>query len=431
MKTSKKQDSVLVVGCGYVGLTTAACLADLGHHVIGIDSSAERVNILQQGKAPFYEKGLDDLVASGLQSGQLEFAGSAKEKGSTSRIAFVCVPTPSLPEGSADLSMVKQAVTDLAEFMDPHGIIVLKSTVPVGTNKLVKEWLNRDDLVIASNPEFLQAGRAVHTFQNPDRIVLGADTEEALELLSELYEGVDAPIIQTDPQSAELIKYASNSYLATRLSFVNTIATLCEQGGGDASTVLAGMGLDHRIGQAFLQPGPGWGGSCFPKDTKALAAVARDKGADTTLLDATLEANEKRFDQVVSRLGEIFDQDFSGKKIAIWGLTFKAGTDDLRDSPSLEIAERLLNLGAVVEGYDPMVQESPNKNIELSHSALSAVSGADALLVLTEWAEFVEVQAEDVVQHLNESVVFDVRGVLDEQSYLEAGANFIKVGFLK
>ncbi len=429
MKTSKNQHSVLVVGCGYVGLTTAACLADLGHHIIGIDSSEERIRTLEQGKAPFYEEGLDGLVAAGIASGRLEFSSSAKETGANSRIAFVCVPTPSLPEGSADLSMVKEVVTDLADVLSPDAVIVIKSTVPVGTNKLIKEWLDRDDLVIASNPEFLQAGRAVATFQNPDRIVLGADTEQALDLLSELYDGVDAPIIRTDPQSAELIKYASNAYLATRLSFVNTIATLCEQGGGDASTVLAGMGLDHRIGQAFLQPGPGWGGSCFPKDTRALAAVARDQNADTTLLDATLIANEKRFDQVVSRVSEYFDQDLSRRTVAFWGLTFKAGTDDLRDSPSLEIAERFIAQGASVKAYDPMVRHAPNREIELVDSALSAVSEADALLVATEWSEFIEIQAKDVIRELRQPAVFDARGILNEQSYLEAGADFIKVGY--
>jgi UDPglucose 6-dehydrogenase len=428
MLERNKEIKVSVIGCGYVGLTTAACLANLGHKVIGVETSLKRLTTLQKGQAPFFEKDLNGLVKAGMDKGNLLFTQDLNEATKLSEVVFICVPTPSAEDGSADLSILRTVIDGLSGTLAAGAIIVLKSTVPIGTNQKVGRWLGRNDIHIASNPEFLQAGRAVETFQNPDRIVIGSQSPEAVEKLAALYEGLQAPIVRTDAQSAELIKYASNTYLATRLSFVNTIATLCEKSGADATTVLEGMGLDKRIGTAFLLPGPGWGGSCFPKDTRALVAAAEEKNADTVLLQATLVANENRFDQVVERIEEQFEGNLQGVVVAQWGLTFKAGTDDLRESPALQIAQRLLAKGVKLQAYDPLVNEMENTEIQVCGSALEALNGADVLLVVTEWAEFAEIPAKEVTAKLKNPRVVDARGLLSRKSYLAAGAEIVSVG---
>ena len=428
MRKDQKKSTVTVIGCGYVGLTTAACLAKLGHRVIGVESSDERMLKLQKGQAPFYETGLDELTSSGLVAGLLSFTQNLKKAAQQSEIVFVCVPTPSLKDGSADLSIVQAVVEELSGSLSAEAIIVLKSTVPIGTNAEVDNWVNRNDIHIASNPEFLQAGRAVETFQNPDRIVIGAGSAKVIEKIASLYEGLQAPIVRTDAQSAELIKYASNTYLATRLSFVNTIATLCEQSGANATTVLEGMGLDQRIGPAFLQPGPGWGGSCFPKDTRALIAAAEKKNVDAVLLQATLRANENRFDHIVARVEELLEGGLRGAVVAQWGLAFKAGTDDLRESPALQIAQRLLAKGAKLQVFDPLVDEIKETEMLICRSALEALNEADVLLVVTEWPEFAEVSPEKVVDLMEQPRIVDARGLLDREGYIAAGAEIVSVG---
>jgi len=305
--------------------------------------------------------------------------------------------------------------------------VVLKSTVPIGTSTQVVGWLGRDDVEVVANPEFLQAGQAVNAFRHPDRVVVGASTKEAADQVAALYAGLDAPVVITDPRSAELIKYASNTYLALRLSFVNTVATLCEQGGGDATTVLAGMGLDHRIGPAFLQPGPGWGGSCFPKDTSALAAVIRQVGADDTLLEAALSANQQRLQQIVQVAAGAVGGSLKGKKVAVLGLTFKAGTDDLRGSPSLTIIEGLINAGAEVAGYDPMISNSV-PGVQKEETALAAAQGAEVVMVLTEWPEFATLDLVALAETMSGHQVIDTRGLLNKESCQAAGLVLWQVG---
>ena len=427
MNNENKPAKVVVVGCGYVGLTAAACLAELGHVVIGVENDVDRVVLLTQGKAPFFEPGLDDLVASGLAAGQISFTSDLTTAVTDVDVVLISVPTPSLGDGAADLTIVESVVASLATALPPGAVVALKSTVPIGTSAQVVSWLGRDDVEVVANPEFLQAGQAVNAFRHPDRVVVGASTKEAADQVAALYAGLDAPVVITDPRSAELIKYASNTYLALRLSFVNTVATLCEQGGGDATTVLAGMGLDHRIGPAFLQPGPGWGGSCFPKDTSALAAVIRQVGADDTLLEAALSANQQRLQQIVQVAAGAVGGSLKGKKVAVLGLTFKAGTDDLRGSPSLTIIEGLINAGAEVAGYDPMISNSV-PGVQKEETALAAAQGAEVVMVLTEWPEFATLDLVALAETMSGHQVIDTRGLLNKESCQAAGLVLWQVG---
>ena len=424
---SRNKTQITVVGCGYVGLTTASCLADLGHLVVGVDASLERLNLLEVGKVPFFEPGLDDLVNSGLHSGNLKFTKNLEHAVSESQFVFLCVPTPSLENGSADLSIIYSVSKEMKDALPSGSVVVIKSTVPVGTSSQVSDWISRPDVEVVSNPEFLQAGRAISAFQNPDRIVIGARTADAKERVSNLYTGLNSKILCTDPSSAELIKYASNTYLASRLTFVNTIAELCEKTQGDATTVLQGMGLDKRIGEAFLQPGPGWGGSCFPKDTQALIAVASEAGSDSAFLSAVLESNEARFTQIAKVVTQSLGDD-SGKKIAMLGLAFKAGTDDIRESPSLKIASLLLESGVKVVGYDPQVNMAPLQGLEMADSPEDAAKEADALLVLTEWKGFLGLDLPKLYQSMTGNLFIDTRNVFDKKDLVDAGFSVWRAG---
>ncbi|MBT7381877.1 MAG: UDP-glucose/GDP-mannose dehydrogenase family protein [Flavobacteriales bacterium] len=427
MNNENKPTKVVVVGCGYVGLTAAACLADLGHVVVGVENNADRLASLRQGKAPFFEPDLDALVASGQTGNRLSFTEDLTAAVVDADVVLISVPTPSLGDGAADLTIVESVVSTLSKSLPSGAVVVLKSTVPIGTSTQVVGWLGRSDVEVVANPEFLQAGQAVKAFQHPDRVVVGASNKEAGHKVAALYAGLNAPVIITDQRSAELIKYASNTYLALRLSFVNTVATLCEQGGGDATTVLAGMGLDHRIGSAFLQPGPGWGGSCFPKDTRALAAVIRNAEADDTMLEAALAANQKRLRQMVKVATQAVGGSLHGKKIAVLGLTFKAGTDDLRDSPSLAIAKGLVAAGAKVTSYDPMVSVSP-EGARHAGSALEAAKEAEVVMVLTEWPEFTELDLSSLAEAMAGNQIIDTRGLLNKESCQDAGLTLWQVG---
>ncbi len=427
MGDTENKTQIAVVGCGYVGLTTAACLVDLGHSVIGVDNSPERLESLQAGKVPFFEPGLEELVASGLESNDLIFTSDLQEAVSEAELIFVCVPTPSKDDGSADLTQVHVVCEGIRNSLSPGSVVVIKSTVPIGTSIKVTEWLERADVEVVSNPEFLQAGRAISAFQNPDRVIIGADTPEAKEKVSHLYTNLSTQILFTDPSSAELIKYASNAYLAARLTFVNAIAELCEKTDGDAATVMQGMGLDKRIGEAFLQPGPGWGGSCFPKDTQALIAVASEAGSDSAFLDAVLESNEARFAQIAEVVNQSVEDD-SEKKVAILGLAFKAGTDDTRESPSLKIASLLLESGMKVVGYDPQVNTAPLQGLEIADSPEEAAKEADVLLVLTEWKGFLGLDLPKLYESMNGNIFIDTRNVFDRKDLIDAGFSVWRAG---
>ncbi|MDC0245502.1 UDP-glucose/GDP-mannose dehydrogenase family protein [Acidimicrobiaceae bacterium] len=427
MEENEDQGHIAVIGCGYVGLTMAASLANLGHSVIGVESSLERLESLQEGEVPFFEPGLEDLVNLGLEENRLVFTSDLKSAVSQVQFVFVCVPTPSQDDGSADLSVVRSVSKEMSDSLISGSIVILKSTVPIGTSIQVDEWIGRNDVEVASNPEFLQAGRAVAAFENPDRIIIGANTLATREKVAELYVKVSAPVVCTDSRSAELIKYASNAYLASRITFVNNIAELCEKTGGEASNVLRGLGLDNRIGEAFLQPGPGWGGSCFPKDTRALISVAAEAGSDAALLNAVLESNEKRFAQIAA----VISQSFTGHEeiqIAMLGLTFKAGTDDLRESPSLKVASLLLNSGVKIVGYDPQIITTPLKGLEVVQSVEEAVKDSDALVVMTEWERFIDLDPEELIKLMKGKTLVDTRAILNSKNYIDAGFSVWQAG---
>ena len=338
---SFRMSRIAIVGTGYVGLTTGACFAHLGHEVACADVDADKVAQLSRGEVPIVEHGLDRLVEEGLRSGRLRFVVGAANAVRDSEVAFLCVPTPQGEDGSADLSYIEAAAREISEHLPYEGVVVNKSTVPVGSTRVVERVLDRPDVRVVSNPEFLREGSAVQDFLKPDRIVVGSTDQAAAIKVASLYLGVPAPVIVTDPVSAETIKYAANAFLATKLSFVNAVAAICEGVGADVDDVVLGLGYDKRIGQDFLRPGPGWGGSCFPKDTRALLKIADDAGYEFDLLDGVVAVNDEQFDRVAEKVRSAVGGDLDGKTVAVWGLTFKARTDDLRESPSLAVIERL------------------------------------------------------------------------------------------
>lgn len=421
---------VSVVGAGYVGLTTAVCFASMGHVVSCLDVDVNRIDQLRAGICPIHEDGIEDLLRSGLQSGRLQFGSDPAVSVADADFVFLCVPTPSSEDGSANLEFLHSAAKAIAPHLRSGAVVINKSTVPVGAVAYVESAILRSDIAVASNPEFLREGTAVHDFLHPDRIIIGSEDPQVAERVAGLFETLDAPVVVTDPISAELIKYASNAYLATRLTFVNEIARLCDDFGANASDVLGGMGRDRRIGPGFLVPGPGWGGSCFPKDTAALLHSAQQVGDGFPLLAAALETNQSHFDRIVAKLSSALDRPLSGATIGVWGLAFKAGTDDTRESPAVAIIDRLLALGAKVNAFDPVVSSLPDRGDQLTFapSALEAIDGADGLLVLTEWAEFVNVAPVEVAQRLRGKVVVDGRNLLNADEYRSAGIAFVGLG---
>jgi UDPglucose 6-dehydrogenase len=403
---------VVIVGLGYVGLTTALGLAKVGHSVVGVEINPERISSLRAGKLPIFEPGLDSELVDSIGSGRLQLTSSIEESALDSKVFFICVPTPQDDTGAADLKYVIAASRQIAYCALPGSVIVVKSTVPVGTGEMLRNSIDRTDIFFASNPEFLREGSALMDFMQPDRIVLGAENSEVAETILSLYDNIDAPKVSTSVKSAELIKYAANAYLASRLSFVNDLAALCEQVGANVDDVVSGMGSDSRIGNRFLQPGPGWGGSCFPKDTRALVSVAKSHGVSLGIVGAAIESNDNAFSRVVARLKSLLGDELAGKNIAVWGLAFKANTDDTRDSPSLEIIKRLLSEGSRVNAFDPIATAPDWNGLTQVESAVTAASGADALLVLTEWSEFSEVDPKETAKVMNGSVVLDTRRIL-------------------
>ena len=352
-------------------------------------------------------------------------------------VIFLCVPTPQDDDGSADLSYVKQAAREIGPHLRSGAVVVNKSTVPVGSFHVVRDALGRDDVSVVSNPEFLREGTAVHDFLNPDRVVIGADDERAARTVASLYGPLDAEIVHTDPISAELIKYAANGFLATKISFINSVAALCEHVGADIKMVAYGMGTDARIGGAFLQPGPGWGGSCFPKDSRALVSTAAQHGYDFSLMRGAVDINEQQHHRMVRKVMGAVDQTVSldGVVVGVLGLTFKAGTDDLRESPSLRIVKALRARGATVKAYDPTtcgtlnrVQEQRLAGIELCQTALGAAEDADVLVVLTEWPEFAEIDMEKVAHSMKGDAVVDGRNLFDPSEVKAAGLRYDGVG---
>ena len=408
---------IAVIGTGYVGLTTGACLSHLGHEVICADVIPEKVDALNRGEIPILEAGLEELVNEGRQSGQLRFVLGATTAAAEAEFIYLCVPTPQGADGSADLSYIRDAAAEIGPVVRPESIVINKSTVPVGSTRVVEQALGRSDVHVVSNPEFLREGSAVHDFLHPDRVVIGADDQSAAIRVAGLYLGLAAPLQVTDPASAETIKYASNAFLATKISYVNAIAAVCEAVGADVNDVVLGMGYDRRIGDAFLRPGPGWGGSCFPKDSHALVKIAEDAGYDFELLKGVIAVNDDQFTRVAAKIADAAGGDVDGVTVGVWGLTFKARTDDLRESPSLEIIGRLRSLGARVRAYDPAIEAGTDdprlEGIEVVDDPYAACEGAAVLAVLTEWDEFKWLDFDKVGEVMTEKRVVDARNLLD------------------
>lgn len=422
---------IAIIGTGYVGLTTGACFAHLGHEVVCADIDADKVERLSRGEIPIVEHRLDELVAEGLRNGNLRFVVGAENAVADAEIVFLCVPTPQGDDGSADLSYVETAAAQIAPVLAYEAIVVNKSTVPVGSTKVVERVMKRPDVRVVSNPEFLREGSAVDDFLKPDRVVVGADDRSAAIAVGALYDKVHAQIIVTDPASAETIKYAANAFLATKLSFINAIAAVCEGVGADVNDVVVGMGYDKRIGTEFLRPGPGWGGSCFPKDSRALLKIANEAGYRFDLLAGVITVNDEQFDRVTDKIRVAAGGDLQGRTVAVWGLTFKARTDDLRDSPSISIINRLLAAGATVQGFDPTVEASKPglpSDVQVCADAYAATAGADVLAVLTEWDDFRWLEPSRVADVMTGRTVVDGRNLLDRADWTRAGFTHLGIG---
>jgi len=421
--------NVAVIGAGYVGLVSAAGLASLGHRVRVGEADRKKLDALRVGTIPIHEAGLGDLVTQGIDRGLLTFHSDNSEAVEDAEVILIALPTPASADGSADLAFIDKALRVLAPTLSDDCIVAMKSTVPVGSVAHFQELLDTlgARTTVVSNPEFLREGSAVADFFHPDRIVIGSTSESAARRLIEMYEGIDAPIVSTDPKSSEMIKYASNAYLATRITFANAIANLCEYVDADAGSVLDGMGLDQRIGSHFLSPGPGYGGSCFPKDTQALVAIAEKAGYDFSLLKGVIEVNELQLQRIVDKVNAAAAPS-KDTTVAMWGLAFKAGTDDTRNSPAVRIAESLIAGGASVRAYDPAVADSPLANLLLAASPIDAARDADVLLIVTEWPEFSQVDLAEVKFSMRGTTIVDARNILDRDAAIASGFTYVGIG---
>lgn len=418
---------VAIIGAGYVGLVTAAGLANLGHKVRVGEASAERVATLESGEVPIYEQGLPGLLTRARERQAISFHASNVEAIDGVGLVFLCLPTPESPDGRADLTFVHAVIDELATEVAEDTLFVIKSTVPPGTTASLRKRLADlgSTARLVSHPEFLREGRAVEDFMEPDRIVVGAYEREDAERVATLYRSIDTSVVVTDPTSSEMIKYANNAYLATRLTFANALANVCEAVGADVVDVIQGIGLDHRIGPHFLQPGPGYGGSCFPKDTAALIAVAEDAGYDFQLLKSVIEADHQQRRRVAEKVRQAAGGGLHRRRIAMWGVAFKAGTDDVRESPALRIARLLQEDGAEVIAYDP---EASSDELTMALDPISAVVDADVLLVATEWPEFGTIDMNEVASAMKGHRVVDARNLLDSAAVRAAGLDYWGLG---
>jgi UDPglucose 6-dehydrogenase len=422
---------IAVIGSGYVGLTTGACLASLGHRVICADVDQRKVARLSAGEVSILEPGLPELVAEGLAAGRLQFVVGAAAAVEEAEVVFLCVPTPMGNGGGADLSAVEAVITEVRALLPTGCVVVNKSTVPVGTAARTAQLLDRPDVAVVSNPEFLREGSAVHDFLNPDRIVVGCDAQDAAERVAALYARLGAPTVLTDAASAEMVKYAANCFLAMKLSYVNAIAELCERSGADVLDVTEGIGYDRRIGQAFLQAGPGWGGSCLPKDTHALLQVCAAVDFDFPLLQASLDTNTRQQHRMVDKVRDAVGGSLAGQRVGLLGLTFKAGTDDLRDSPALTVAALLAAEGANLIGYDPAVPVAVpgiTDDLQVTDDPLKVASGAAVLVVLTEWPEFRLLDWGRIAELIERRIVIDTRNLLDADVLRRVGFEVRGIG---
>ncbi|QOS89456.1 UDP-glucose dehydrogenase family protein [Peribacillus sp. JNUCC41] len=413
---------IAVLGTGYVGLSTGVCLSEIGHSVICIDTDEQKIKSLRQGISPIYEPGIESLLTQNAAAGRLLFTTNHREALNGAEIIIIAVGTPQMEDGGADLSYIVQAAKDIAAKLMQSSVVVIKSTVPVGTNdyikKIMEEHCNeRVTFNMVSNPEFLRQGSAVMDTMKADRIIIGSENDEAAKKVQEMYRPLNVPFILTSIRSAEMIKYASNAFLATKISFINEVANLCGVVGADVKDVAKGMGTDKRIGEAFLQPGIGYGGSCFPKDVKALLHTAKLNGVDFSLLKETVAINDFQQELLVTKAINRFG-DLKGKKVAMLGLAFKPETDDMREAPSIKIARSLTKLGAEVVAYDPVAIDNAKKilgdTIRFASSVREATVGADAVFIVTEWNEFKQLDVDTLMNRMRQPIVFDGRNCLEE-----------------
>ena len=422
--------NIAVVGTGYVGLSCGACLSALGHRVTCIDIDSAKIEQLNHGEIPIYEEGLEDLVKRCSEEGRLQFTTNLQKGLEDAEVIFLCLPTPQREDGSADLSFLLTAVTQLASYVADESIVVIKSTVPMGTHSRVEELFVGRKIHVATSPEFVREGSAIKDFFNPDRIIIGTRTTTIAERLERIFDGIKSTILVTDPESAETIKNASNSFLAMKLSYINAMAIICELYGADILDVSRGIGLDSRIGSNFLQAGPGWGGSCLPKDANSLAFTANAKGYSFSMLQEAIAINEHMQTHIVKKTEELVGGNLCGSKVAVWGLTFKANTDDLRDSPAIRIVSQLLLEGVSVACFDPMVRGSQKSinGASIHDSIEKSVENSDLILVLTEWSQFGEFDPELISQAMAKRNVFDCRNLLDKEKWEKAGFRFKALG---
>jgi len=427
---------ICVVGVGYVGLVTAACFADLGNRVVALDVNEERIENLKKGIMPIYEPGLDELVKRNVKAGRISFTTSYKEALKGAEYSFIAVGTPSGVNGEADLQYVAASAKSIAQNMTAPMIIINKSTVPIGTGDWVADIVKGAqskaiEFSVVSCPEFLREGSAIGDFMNPHRTVIGSLDKDAANKVAQLHLPLRAPIVITDLRTAEMIKYASNAFLATKISFINELADLCERVGADVKEVAAGMGYDARIGHHFLDAGLGWGGSCFPKDVQALAFMAKEKGLNPRILDMTMEVNYDRRKEAVEQVRLMVGGSLKGKTIGLLGLAFKPNTDDMRDAPSIDIAESLNKQGAKVRGYDPVAMEVARPlvpAVEMFEEPYEMARNCDALMVITEWNEFKQLDLDKVKGLLKSAVIYDGRNIYDPRIMKQMGFTYRAVG---
>jgi len=429
---------ICIIGTGYVGLVAGVCFAENGNDVICVDKDSKKIEGLKRGKVPIYEPGLEELLKRNTKKERLQFTTNLKKAVKESFIIFIAVGTPQDDDGSADLNHVLEVAALIGKAMNGYKIIATKSTVPVGTTNRVRDAIGKETehpFNVASNPEFLKEGAAINDFMKPDRIIIGTDNQEAADIMKELYSPfvrTGNPILIMDIESAEMTKYAANAMLATRVSFMNELANLCEKVGADISDVRKGMGTDPRIGYSFLFPGVGYGGSCFPKDVKAIIRTAEENNYDLNILKAVDLANTNQREILVKKIMEHFGGNLKGRVIGIWGLSFKPNTDDIREAPSITIIKRLLEVGARIKAYDPAAMDEVKKEfydrIKYSKKSYDALEGADALVLITEWNEFREPDFERILKLMNTPVVFDGRNIFNPRKLQEMGFTYYGVG---
>jgi UDPglucose 6-dehydrogenase len=428
---------ISIVGSGYVGLVTGACFADVGHNVICVDNDESKIKTLQAGRIPIYEPGLEEIVHRNVSAHRLHFSSSIREGVDKSQIIFIAVPTPPQPNGDVDLSFIEKVSREIADVLTDYRVIVDKSTVPVKTGERVAETIKRYNrhgakFDVVSNPEFLREGCAIHDLMHPDRIVIGAQSQHAVDLMKKVYEPFMAPVLVTGINSAELIKHAANSFLALKISYINAISAICDASGADVEKVADGIGMDRRIGRQFLNAGIGYGGSCFPKDLAAFIQISEQLGVPFTLLKEVQRINAGQKDRFLKLIRDTL-WVLREKKIAVWGLTFKPDTDDVRSSVAIELVDAMLREGAHVTVYDPKGMEKARElktvaDAKFATSALEAVDGAEALVIATEWSEFANVDLTAVKKRMTTPIVFDGRNLLNPETMGELGFHYHSIG---